>query len=198
MERVEGLWWPEGDREGRRAALATVSDLFDAMMLCREHRVCVQAGGNCGVWANCLAERFDEVWTAEPDWQNYLCMVRNVRRNVRTIWGAFGAHAGAVGLVREEGNAGAHYVEGEGCIPVLLIDELDLPACDLIVLDIEGMEPEALIGAQETIRKFKPILMVEDKGLSERYGQPKDWTADIPGYRVARHVHRDVVLAPHG
>ena len=49
------------------------------------------------------------------------------------------------------------------CIPtkVMAIDQLDLKRLDFVKIDIEGMEIEALIGAEYSINKFKPQLLVE-------------------------------------
>jgi FkbM family methyltransferase len=46
-------------------------------------------------------------------------------------------------------------------VPQITIDSLALPRLDLLKLDVEGMEPEALDGAAETIRRCKPILWIE-------------------------------------
>lgn len=43
----------------------------------------------------------------------------------------------------------------------LAIDEFDLPRVDLIKLDVEGMELEALEGAKATIRRSTPVLLIE-------------------------------------
>jgi FkbM family methyltransferase len=41
------------------------------------------------------------------------------------------------------------------------IDQLDLKRLDFIKIDIEGMEMEALVGAEKSIKKHKPQLMIE-------------------------------------
>ena len=48
-------------------------------------------------------------------------------------------------------------------VPVqqLALDDMKLPRVDLIKLDIEGMEMEALEGARETIERCHPILLIE-------------------------------------
>ena len=46
-------------------------------------------------------------------------------------------------------------------IEKITIDALSLPRVDLIKLDIEGMEMEALAGAQVTIERSRPIVLVE-------------------------------------
>jgi FkbM family methyltransferase len=43
----------------------------------------------------------------------------------------------------------------------MTLDALQLPRVDLIKIDVEGMEMEALEGAQATIEKSRPILLVE-------------------------------------
>src|SRR5580658_1705257 len=43
----------------------------------------------------------------------------------------------------------------------LAIDSLDLARVDLIKIDVEGMEPEVLEGARQTIGRCPPIILVE-------------------------------------
>ena len=50
---------------------------------------------------------------------------------------------------------------GGGHVPTIVIDSLNLTGCDLIQLDIEGYEYKALLGAKNTIQKYKPVLCVE-------------------------------------
>jgi hypothetical protein len=51
--------------------------------------------------------------------------------------------------------------DGPGAIPVLSIDQLGLDNCDLIHLDIEGGEYDALMGAEQTIKQFRPLICLE-------------------------------------
>jgi len=58
-------------------------------------------------------------------------------------------------------------------VPMMSIDSMKLKRCDLIKIDVEGMEAEVLDGAADTIRQHRPILFVEtiksDKGaISKR------------------------------
>lgn len=47
-------------------------------------------------------------------------------------------------------------------VPVTTVDALELTACRLIKVDVEGMELDVLRGALETIRRTRPILYVEN------------------------------------
>lgn len=88
--------------------------------------------------------------------------------------------------------------DAKGGLPTLCIDDLSLRECDLIYLDIEGYEFRALRGALATIERCHPVIVVEDKGLSERYGSARGdiekWLGAEFGYRVAARPHKDVVL----
>lgn len=59
-------------------------------------------------------------------------------------------------------------------VPQVTLDSLDLPACRLIKIDTEGMEPQVLDGARGLIARCRPLLYVEanepgaSKPLSER------------------------------
>lgn len=198
----DGFWWPLDDDWCHKVIHSEVPDADDALRFVKGRDIAVQAGGNVGVWAAHLAARFSRVVTVEPDAINYECLKRNVPANVDHRRAGFGAEPDSVGLVNVTGNAGAHYINtGPGDIPVITIDSLDLPACDFLCLDIEGFEPHALRGAEQTIRKFRPVIMFEEKGLSERYyGVPRDsaerWVLGLGvGYRLRVKVRADVILS---
>jgi len=203
MEMIErnGFWWPVNDDWCWRVIHDELPDLDLAVRLAKGRALAVQAGGNVGVWAAHLAKQFVKVVTVEPDAVNYECLKRNVPDNVAHLRAGFGASAGSVSLVNVDGNAGAHYVGGAGAIPIITIDSLDLPACDLLCLDVEGGEPAALCGAEQTIRRFRPVVMFEEKGLSERYygtvrGSAERWLMQL-GYKVVMKVRADVVMSCH-
>lgn len=196
--RVNGFEWPEDDIHCRQVVFDRVVDMERALEHCKERKIAVQAGGNAGVWPAWLAERFETVYTFEPDAENFRCLTENCPDNVVKFQSAVGFVRQCVDLHREKENCGAYYVEGVGHIPVLRIDDLELPGCDLIVLDIEGMEMDALEGAMLTIQTYRPVLMYEDKGLSEKYGVAR---GEIErrmlgfGYKVMDRIKRDVILA---
>jgi FkbM family methyltransferase len=54
-----------------------------------------------------------------------------------------------------------NYTENTAEIRKVALDEFQLPRVDFIKLDVEGMELEALEGAEKTIKSSRPILLVE-------------------------------------
>lgn len=164
-----------------------------AITLCAETKVCIQAGGNVGVWASYLSERFDVVYTFEPDCENFDCLSLNLQgiHNIVKFQAALGDTKGCVEMTGDKNNCGAYQAVLGGIVPIIRIDDLGIDP-DLIVLDIEGMETEAFMGAMETIERCKPVIMFEDKGLSRPVGEVEKL---LKGYEVREKVHRDVILS---
>lgn len=203
IEALGRSWqWPAADRECRRVVFDTTTDLEHAYRHCRAFDVAVQAGGNMGVWPWRMAQKFKHVVTFEPDPACYPYLQQNLAGvpNVSAINAALLDCFTKCGVVTENAvNMGAQFVSpGVGEVPTVTIDSLDLHACNLIYLDIEGAELLALHGAVETIMEYSPVIAVEDKGLSSRFGSQKGdiekWLEQY-GYKVVARVHRDVVLA---
>jgi FkbM family methyltransferase len=201
FKRVNGMKWPASDTDCMAVVFNTLSDLDLALSFVAGRSVVIQAGGNCGVWPKHLAKHFDMVVTFEPEPSNFDCLVENCsERNIITIWGALGASSNGVSMILPEGdrNMGACAIGGVGSIPMIRIDDIHLriPSLDFIQLDVEGYELEVLKGAEAMISKFHPLLMIEDKGLSEKYGAPQGWSEKYlaeRGYRVAARVNRDII-----
>ena len=188
--------WPEDDRYCRAAIHADAESIPFFMRHVNDRRIAVQAGGNVGVYPARLAQYFDAVHTFEPDPKNYECLARNIEGipgRIMAHRAALGAKAGTVSTeMFEANNAGAvRVVEGEGDVPMRAIDDLDLPVCDLIWLDIEGYELNALKGAAQTIARHAPAVIIEEKALPEHFGLPitgaRDWLESRGYAEVARN-----------
>lgn len=138
-------------------------------------KVCVQAGGHLGIYPKYLSRHFDEVYTFEADPVLFECVKKNIgNRNITAINAALSNKHGMATFHRTGKSGAGSLVPNMGKfdtiqVNTICIDSLDLPHCDAICLDIERGEPAALIGAYETIKKFKPIIQVEmhDKSRKE-------------------------------
>lgn len=143
-----------------------------------KRRVAVQAGGCLGVFADYLSSRFGAVYTFEPDTVMFRKMVTNIADclNVVPMQAALGNERRMIHTVCDLRNndktvlhEGMTRTEPGGHIPTLRIDDLGLPYCDLIYLDIEGDEYAALLGALTTLTDHKPVVVCEiNRGIDYR------------------------------
>jgi FkbM family methyltransferase len=162
---------------------------------CKKFETVVQAGGACGMYPMLLAQMFEVVYTFEPAAKSFHCLVHNTpQENIVRLNAAVG-HMHEMVRVNyyDECNAGMNTVTADqrGIIPTLMIDDLDLPSCDFIMLDTEGYEYNAVLGAQQTISKFKPLIAME-------LGQTKaiEQFMESIGYGIIATAHADTYWAP--
>jgi FkbM family methyltransferase len=132
---------------------------------CKNFRVVVQAGGGCGMYPRLLSNIFDVVYTFEPDEHNFYCLVQNCYdRKITKFNAAVGPTSSLISTYAcTDSNRGTSKVEerGNSYIPQMTVDEIKYRYCDLLMLDVEGYELEALKGAMETMHKFNPVVFVE-------------------------------------
>lgn len=74
-----------------------------------------------------------------------------------------------------------NYTDNTVLVRKTSLDELNLPRVDFIKIDIEGMEMEALAGAKNIIRNFRPILLIEK--IKTDAAQLEQWLVEN-GYRI--------------
>jgi FkbM family methyltransferase len=156
---------------------------------------CVQAGARVGLWPIELAERGAHVHAFEPEPVNFDCALRNVTLRghsgrVTLTRAALGAQTRPLYLSLSRESNGEHYVGKNRfsiLVPATTIDLLKLEHCAAIFLDLEGYELEALVGAVETLRRCKPVVVVEENALCARYhrerGDVERFMAGL-GYRL--------------
>ena len=185
------------------------SHLESALAYVNDWTCSVDGGGHVGTFARLMAARFARVVSVEPSADTYEALCANMIKfgctNVETRRAALGAHPGMAQMTLDARNAdrsntGArHVVDGED-VPVVTVDSLALETLGLLKLDVEGSEPMALMGAADTLRRCRPVVLVEDKGLwMTHYDLPKTAVRDIltaQSYRLAETVGCDQVWVP--
>lgn len=191
------------DRECLKWATWDLVCLERALDFTPRRKAAVQAGGNLGVFASRLSEVFEAVYTFEPDAHLFPQLVANTpQANVVRFQAALGDEARLIDTQRttpENTHSGVTHVAGPGILPMIRLDDLKLPACDLLYLDVEGYELFALKGADETIKAHKPTIAVEVNKCCGRYGyEPKDLAKHLMllGYAERAIIHSDHIWTP--
>jgi FkbM family methyltransferase len=128
--------------------------------------VIVTAGANQGMYVRHYAKMFKTVYAFEPDPVNFHCLVNNAQfDNVVKMQCALGSENKLIGINNhDKNNVGTYTINETNAnlyIPMVTLDTLKLHACDIIQLDVEGYEFQILKGAENTIRKFKPVITAE-------------------------------------
>ena len=73
-------------------------------------------------------------------------------------------------------------------VPLVTLDSLDLPACHLLKVDVEGMEAEVLKGGKRLIDAHRPIMYLEND-RAERSEELLTIVEEL-GYRAYWHLAR--------
>lgn len=129
----------------------------------------VTAGGNQGMYTRLYSKIFKNVYSFEPDALNFFCLVNNAQSdNVFKFNCGLGAAPSFFSIKRPSAdNSGMHEIVNEpGNVPVLPLDAFNFQRIDLLQLDVEGYEYNVLLGAQQTIKRCKPIIILE-RGVTE-------------------------------
>lgn len=170
------------------------------LQLCDLSGVCIQAGGNLGMYPKLLSRLFKAVYTFEPDKLNFYTLSLNcVNDNVFAFNAAIGDHRGFITMQRlSMMNVGMHKVdtrisEEQSFTPLVRIDDVvcNTHKVSLLMLDLEGYEFPAMKGAIETIRKWKPVIFAENP--------QQDITMFLSsnfGYKLAGRSKMDGVYVP--
>ncbi len=88
---------------------------------------------------------------------------------------------------------------GHGTIAMYRLDHLDLPHFDYCKIDCEGYEYTILLGAEQTIQRYQPVMVVEQK-LHKDTGITKTNQYDAVqllkswGARELDRVRNDIIL----
>lgn len=159
----------------------TLLDVVFASGLVKDYSLAIDGGANEGVWTNRLRERFDKVHAIDASLECVKILDERFQYDCRVevTYAALMSEPGRVRVISPNRKPACQkrYVEidSAGDTLAITIDNLCLPSCGLIKLDLEGAEGLALLGARATINRFKPMLIVEFfREYSQRYGHTED------------------------
>lgn len=150
------------------------NDFFEAEILDylathhNKQRVVIDVGANIGNHSVYFARFLDYgfIVSMEPMPENYALLRRNMEpyNYIALIQCAASDHTGDAKMFLNSVNYGASFIDTEGPVEVktLTIDRMMLSDVTLIKIDVEGHEPQVIEGANETIARNQPIILIED------------------------------------
>lgn len=210
MKQVGGLWIPDGEEylaeklsDGSIFADHYDDDLFAHVAALSRRRVAVDVGASFGLWSRRLVGMFELVYAFEPSATARTCFEMNV--SGATLYDvALGDRQGEVAVFETPGIGFKSYVkQGPGTIPMRTMDAFDLRDVDLIKVDCEGFDYFVLRGAEQTIRRERPMVIFEAKPKVSRKRYRVDQEAphifmDGLGYDILPELHGNFVCIPRG
>ena len=180
------------------------TDLFQQMI--REGDVVVDVGANIGCHTMTFAKIVGPsgmVLAFEPQKPvyNLLCgtVGLNEQWHVNTYPYALGAERGMtkVPFVQYDKPSSFGGVSVGGLVghdvPVVPLDDFDLPRLTFIKIDVEGYEREVLLGAKAQIARHRPILYVEN----DRKEKSAELIALMLSYDYSLYIHPATMYHPH-
>lgn len=189
MHEYQGWWFPDAeshfpkmlkkstDRGGPAEYQYQVRDR--SMTYVKKRGIALDIGANVGLWSRSLCKNFRTVLAFEPVAIFRECLIRNVPAdNLQVKDFALGDKRTQATMIITEGNTGHTHIDpatlGTGETEVYRLDDLDLDEVDYIKMDCEGYEYRILQGAEHTIKRCRPVVVVEQKphdAYSDQYGQ---------------------------
>lgn len=167
--------------------------LHGALQLVDRFDLALDIGAHRGIWTREMKRFFKTVIAFEPVYELYE-QIPYPKFQV-----ALGEYPGTCAMQAGDRNTGQNYVTvGEGT-PVRPLDQYDFQCVDFIKIDVEGYELKVLKGAEQTIKSWRPHILVEQNGLCERYDLSDDETCDFLeklGYRPIARWYKDVLYSP--
>jgi FkbM family methyltransferase len=196
------------NKRSRRSDLTIVDyqndQLLEALTFVKKFDLAIDAGANYGIMTFHLNSKFSSVQSFEIEPRVRDCLKQNVLsfglKNVTVHECGLGDKEDSVSLKYLKDAFGTRVDPNNivGDIPIKTIDSFNLPACDFIKIDCEGYEPHIINGAQETINKFRPVILMEDKSLSADYGIDGNAAVELLkkwGYQILKQYNKDCIMA---
>lgn len=139
-------------------------DIAAALSFAKAFNLALDCGAHRGIVTAHLLKRFAHVVSIEPG-----PLADRIPSAAQVIRAAVGDKPGRCSMRNGQENTGQRYVIPGDDVEIITIDSLNIQP-DFIKLDVEGMEYSAIIGAENTIRQYRPVIMLEENGLCQRYG----------------------------
>jgi FkbM family methyltransferase len=181
MKQAKGFSVPDSDTyfsQNMSERGFQIEHLDLALKYVKNNRTALDIGAHIGTWSVNMADYFGTVHAFEPDKYNFECLEKNCFgcSNIVTYNLASGEKLDKTYIkydLKRVGNSGSHYLskdKTEQSIDMVTVDYFDFDDVDFIKIDVEGYEYFSLLGAEKTIKRCKPVIMIEEKRFGSRFG----------------------------
>lgn len=173
----------------------------------RPLRRIVDVGAHIGLWSFNFAPACQVVEAFEPVALHRACFELNVlqplqdptRVNLHAL--ALGQIERMVSIHTAPTSSGDSWVDGPGDIRMVTLDSFEFADVDVIKIDCEGFEENVLRGAMDTIRRCRPVILVEQKRdmAASRFGLQPLGAVNLlleVGYSQAAEMSGDYLMTP--
>lgn len=187
MKQVSHGWWVPDEDPDYLAKVESVNGipLYQVDRLAKSVEACnrgmrhaLDLGANTGIWTAHLAKYFQRVTAIEAIWDCLECLDRNLSEHVPDVKSKVSSiltclsDVDAQDAVLRTGGSSMSWTGSDAkdepatftakCF-TSTVDSFEFTDVDLIKIDVEGMEAKVLRGAEETILKYRPVIIVELK-----------------------------------
>lgn len=185
MIRFDEWFLPDGEthlqewmRKNNRRVKGRLTYQFEkfeaAMRFVPTRRVAIDVGAHVGLWTYWIARNFQRVHAFEPSAVHRQCWMKNMvdsGENTTLYPMALGDREGRVNLHTGPSSSGDTHVvlADEGDVVMQTLDSFNFTNVDFLKVDVEGFEYHVLKGAEETLTRERPIVVVEQKGHEHKY-----------------------------
>ena len=177
-------------------AIRRDGDFFEAHILdylrdnFKSQKTVLDIGANIGNHTTYFAEYLDcdLIYAYEPIYANFLLLLKNTIPYKNTVvLGDFALsdYTGQINMSIRYNNMGASEVNPEGItiVPCYPLDAFAIRDVTLLKLDVEWHEPAVLRGAEGTIQRERPLILIED--TNEEYAEL------LPDYELVQGWRED-------
>lgn len=211
MKNYRGLWLPDGETH-LTAWMDQRNEIIDGKPTYQHHKLqaalahvkqwrgAVDVGAHCGLWSMHLGKRFEMLHAFEPVAAHRACWEKNMEGRGGLLYPvALGEQEGKVAIRTAPDSSGDSWVDGEGDIPLKRLDDYLLRDIDFIKLDCEGYELFALRGAEQTLIRCRPCVIVEQKpGRAQKFNLAETAAVDYLqglGAKLRKVMSGDFILS---
>jgi FkbM family methyltransferase len=216
MREVNGWWLPDDNRYFDKFFVGKApkengfqrEHLEMAFQYVKKWDYAIDVGAHVGFWAKDMADKFGMVYCFEPVSSNFACLAKNMAEysNVVLSCVAIGDKPGMCAMLKDvrKANSGSEYVtpDSRGQVRMCRLDDLELPGCDLIKIDVEGFELAVLRGAKKLFEDCRPVVIME---CNKKFANRFKWTDSAAqefltkrGYTEVAYMRPDKVFVHSG